>query len=65
MTNPDELLEHARRSFRQAAEMSDPASMRTYAEIGLTYLAMAHEDAAVFDASLEPDSPRCAGDHRE
>ncbi len=53
MTDADDLLDHARRAFCQAAEASNVQAMQTFAEIGLTYLRMAHEDAAVFDASAD------------
>ncbi len=58
MPDADDLLEHARRAFRQAAEAADPAAMQTYVEIGMTYLRMAHEDAALFDACDEPEALR-------
>jgi hypothetical protein len=51
MSDSDELLAHARRAFRQAAETSDLAAMQAFVEIGQAYLRMAHEDAAIFDAS--------------
>jgi hypothetical protein len=56
--NTDDLLEHARLAFRQAAEMKDIAGIWTYVEIGLSYLRMAHEDAAVFDASEDREPAR-------
>jgi hypothetical protein len=54
MTNTDDLLEHARRSFRNASECSDLKNMRTFADMGIVYLRLAHESAAVLDLSQQP-----------
>jgi len=51
MSERDRHLENARRCFQQAATAHDVASAREFANLGMAYLQMAHDAAAVLDGA--------------
>lgn len=51
MSDEEQYLDNARKCFQQAAAARDIASARKFADLGITYLRMAHDEAAVVDSS--------------
>jgi hypothetical protein len=57
-TNGKELLENARECFRQAAEASNPRSMKLLVELGMEYLRIALGDQGFAnDRSADDEVP--------
>jgi hypothetical protein len=45
MSDDNNLLDHARRYFRQAGHSTDPKKMRLLADLGLEFIKLAQEGA--------------------
>lgn len=52
----DQYLENARKCFRQATQAANASSMELFAEMGLEYLRIAHEHAALVTRSAAEDA---------
>ncbi len=62
MSDQDQYLDNARKCFEQAAKARDVVSARKFAGLGMTYLQLAHDAAALIDNSPSlPDLPTTLG----
>jgi hypothetical protein len=62
MSDQNHYLENARKCFQQAAKAVDVANARKFADLGMTYLQMAHDAAALVESnSILPRLPTMLG----